>query len=185
MTSNLLSARAAAFRATFTLVMTTITHTLFVSQCICTLNAVAFPSCNTSQLIRNCFNVLLINVFLCFCLFALFNDWSMETILLLLLAAKLLLPNDTNAVDSKSSSLISSLYSIVSGMVSICTTSPGGSVRGDSSGSEMLLLLTLVSSALISWVFDVLIIPFVRSVSCQPLNWWISNHANVFLMDGS
>ena len=83
-----LSARAAAFRATFTLVMTTITHTLFVSQCICTLNAVAFPSCNTSQLIRNCFNVLLINVFLCFCLFTLFNDWLMETTSLLLLAAK-------------------------------------------------------------------------------------------------
>ena len=108
----------------------------------------------------------------------------METTLLLL-TAKLLLPNETNAVDSKSSSLISSLRSVVSGMVSICTTSPDGSVRGDSSGSEMLLLLTLVSSALISWVFDVLIIPFVRSVSCQPLNWWISNHANVFLMDGS
>jgi len=52
----------------------------------------------------------------------------METILLLLLAAKLLLPNDTNAVDSKSSSLISSLHSVVSGMVSICTTSPDGSV---------------------------------------------------------
>ena len=115
----------------------------------------------------------------------------METILLLLLAAKLLLPNDTNAVDSKSSSLISSLHSVVSGMVSICTTSPDDSVRGDSRDSLEMLLPTLDSSALISRVFDVLFIPLVRSVGChssmdcQPLTWWISNHADVFLMDGS